>query len=269
MSIAILGSKFHNDDNKVITLDSGALRYIDTITKSYKNEEELKNSDIYREKLKAYSNVYSNDNGKIVLSYIKNNEERLLLSPLYDDPDAIRTRTSSLEEVKSEVEKARKLLLNSKNQMFLTSFLLNKNLSSTTKATVKMTIDEYKIAKSEGLNVTAGDGEYRISINDVLKYRLKHKKLGPMRLLVEDTLEVWKKNMLSLNDEDLYFYSRELRLLLNEYNYRKIPRRVVYNLSINKEYLQERTTIKKHGNFYFNSTIELPKQKVLEERKVS
>ena len=49
---------------------------------------------------------------------------------LLNDEDAIRTRTSSLEEVKSETERARKLLLNSKNQIFLTSFLLNKNLKS-------------------------------------------------------------------------------------------------------------------------------------------
>lgn len=269
MSIAILGSKFHNDDDKVLTLDSGTLRYIDSITKDYKNEKELKNSDDYREKIKAYSTVHNNIDGEIILSYIKNNNEKLELNLLYDDPVAIRTRTSSLEEVKSETEMARKLLLNSKNQLFLTLFLLNKNLSATTTSTVKMTIDEYKIAKHEGCNVTAYDGEYRIPISDVLKYRLKHKKLGPMRLLVEDTLEVWKKNMLSLNDDDLYFYSRELRLLMNEYHYRKIPRRAVYNLSFNKEYLLDSLNIVKHNNFHLSDVVGLPKRKVLEERKAA
>ena len=75
--------------------------------------------------------------------------------------------------------------------------------------------------------------------------------------------------MFGLNDEDLYFYSRELRLLINEYNYRKIPRRAVYNLSFNKEHLNENITIKKHNDFYISEIIGLPKRKVLEERKAA
>lgn len=266
MSIASLGIKL---GDKVFALENGTLRYIDSITKEFKDEKELMNDNYYRDKIKTYSIGNENNNSRIILNYIKNNEDKKELKLLLNDPTTIRTRTSSLEEVKSETEKARKLLLNSKNQIFLTSFLLNKHLESTTLATVRMTIDEYKIAKREGYNVVVRDGEYRITIKDVLKYRLNHKKLGSMRLLVEDTLEVWKKNMLNLNDEDLYFYSRELHFLLDEYNYRKIPRKAVDNLSFNKEHLRDKLKIKRYNNFHLSETIGLLKRKILEDRKAS
>lgn len=269
MAIAILGSKFHNDDDKVLTLESGSLRYIDSITKEFKNLDELMKYHSYNDKISSYSKVHEGSTGEIILTYIRNNAEKIQLDLLLNEKDTIRTRTSSLEEVKSETENARKLLLNSKNQIFLTSFLLNKNLQDTTRATVKMTIGEYKIAKREGYEVKAQDGEYRISIGEVLRYRLNHKKLGPMRLLVEDSLEVWKKNMFSLNDEDLYFYSRELRILINEYNYRKIPRRAVCNLSLNRENIPFSSSVVRRNTFSISEVHGFPKRKVLEERKAS
>ncbi len=270
MSIAILGVKLNSEPDKVINIETGALRYVDSITKSYKNVDELLSDETYALKVKPYRmNHTIDDNSDLVLTYIRNNEEKVELDVLFDDEDEIRTRTSSLEDIKSETEKARKLLLNSKHQMFLTSFLLNKNLKDTTSPTVKMTLNEYRIAKKEGYPVSTYDGEYHISIGDVLKYRLDHKKLGPMRLLVEDTLEVWKRKMLGLSNEDLYFYSRELRMLINEYNYRKMPHKVVSKLSFNKEHLSEDLSLKHYNTFRCSSTVGLSKKKVLDEKKVA
>ncbi len=269
MSIAILGIQFSDAKDKVSTIESGSLRYIDSITKNYLNEEDLMSDETYREKIRPYKLHHEGASSKIVLSYIKNNEEKVNLDILYDDEDDIRTRTSSLEEIKSETERARKLLLNSKNQIFLTSFLLNKNLEKTITPTIKMTIGEYKIAKDNGYNVTTRDGEYHISIKDVLNYRLKNKKLGPMRLLVEDTLEVWKRNMLNLDNDELYFYSRELRMLINEYNYRKMPHKVVTNLRFSKSHLRDNLKVNHYNSFRGVSTLGLAKQKTLDDRKVS
>jgi len=267
MSIAVLGIKT-NDKNELLNIDSSTLHQIDNITRLFKDEKDLMNSSYYQDRM---GDLVSSDdfNSKIVLTYVKNNQEKLDLDIIYNDNESIRMRTNSLEEVTSEVEKSRKLLLNSKNQIFLTSFLINKKFISTTQSTVRMTIDEYKIAKKEGYKTEVQDGEYRISIREVLKYRLNHKKLGPMRLLVEDTLEVWKKNMLSLNDDDLYFYSRELRLLLNEYNYRKIPRKAVMNLCFNKDNIQDALKIKRKNDFRIEKTSGLTKRKVLDEHKAA
>ena len=266
MSIAILGKKLNNSDD-IITIDSSSLRQIDNVTRLFANEEDLINSEYYQGRMGA-SSSFDDGEGKLVVTYVKNNQEKIPLDVMYDNSDAIRTRTSSLEEVSSEVEKSRKLLLNSKNQIFLTSFLLNKKFAPTMNATVRMTIDEYKIAKKEGYQVSLFDGEYRISIQEVLKYRLNHKKLGGMRLLVEDSLEVWKKNMLNLSDEDLYFYSRELRLLLNEYDYRKIPRRAVMNLSFDKNKIKDNLKIRKKNDFRIKA-VGLHKRKVLDDRKAA
>lgn len=263
MVIATLSSRSIDDPNKVTILDSGTLYYIDSITGDFKDQEDLKNSAYYRER------VSSGEREELVLTYVRNNKEKKELTLLFDDKDPIRIRTSSLEEFKSEVENSRKLLLNSKKQMFLKSFVINKNLIPTTSATVKMTIDEYRLAKKEGYQVTAKDGEYRIPISEVLRYRLNHQKLGLMRLLIEDTLEVWKNNLLNMRDEDLYFYSRELRLLINEYNYRKIPRRAVVNLEYDENKLTSSMVIKKDANFKIQTTLGLRKRKIINNLNVA
>ena len=260
MVIATLSSRSLIEPNKVTILDSGTLHYIDSITSDFKDQQDLKSSAYYRERVPA------GENEELVLTYVKNNKEKTELDLLFDDSDPIRIRTSSLEEVKSEVERSRKLLLNSKNQLFLTSFLLNKRLVPTATATVKMTIDEYRIAKKEGYEVTAQDGEYRIPIKEVLKYRLNHQKLGSMRLIVEDTLEVWKNNLLNMKDEDLYFYSRELRLLINEYNYRKIPRRAVVNLEFDRCKINSSMKIRRNSKYKINTILGLSKRKVLNDK---
>jgi len=263
MVIATLSSRSIDDPNRVTILDSGTLYYIDSITGDFKDQEDLKNSEYYRER------VPNSEREELVLTYVRNNKDKKELTLLFDDDNPIRIRTSSLEDVKSEVEISRKLLLNSKKQMFLNSFLYNKNLIATTSATVKMTIDEYKLAKKEGYQVTAQDGEYRIPISEVLRYRLNNQKLGSMRLLVEDTLEVWKNNLLNLKDEDLYFYSRELRLLINEYNYRKLPRRAVVNLEYDKSKLTSPMSVKKDAKFKIQTTVGLRKRKVISDLKVA
>ena len=259
MVIATLSSRSIDDPSKVTILDSGTLYYIDSITSDFRDQEDLKNSEYYRNR------VPNSEREELVLTYVRNNKDKKELTLLFNDNNPIRIRTNSLDEVKSEVENSRKLLLNSKKQMFLNSFVYNKNLTPTTSATVKMTIDEYKSAKKEGYQVTAQDGEYRIPISEVLRYRLNHQKLGSMRLLVEDTLEVWKNNLLNLKDEDLYFYSRELRLLINEYNYRKIPRRAVVNLSYDESKLTSPMSVKKDINFKIQTTVGLRKRKVIND----
>lgn len=118
MSIAILGKKLNNSDD-IITIDSSSLRQIDNVTRLFANEEDLINSEYYQGRMRA-SSSFDDGEGKLVVTYVKNNQEKIPLDVMYDNSDAIRTRTSSLEEVSSEVEKSRKLLLNSKNQIFLT-----------------------------------------------------------------------------------------------------------------------------------------------------
>lgn len=234
MAMASLSLKFNND---VVTLETGTLRYIDSIIKSFSSSDELKISSMFKDKL--IDSSFPLNDAKVVLTYIKNNNEKVLLKPIYNDKLPIRTRAKAIEDEKSEVEKARKLMFSSRNKLFLLMFLNNQSLIRTTYSKIKISKKENECIKKEGLVTFMKDGEFYTTIKDVLLYHLNHKKLGRLRLLVEDSLESWKSNMLDLAEEDLYFHSRELRLLINEYNYRKIPRKAVYNLIINKNKLKQ------------------------------
>ena len=237
MAIANIELKLgHKPDSKSIVLETGSLKYIDSIFKSFTDEESLKHSEEFKGKVSLLSSkeLY---NGRIVLYYIKNNDDKIKLKPIYNDEIPILTRANAMEDEATEIEKSRKLLFSSRNQLFLSMFLNNSNLLKTTYGSIKMTPSEYKCAKASGLSTFIRDGEYRVLIRDVLKYRLINKKIGTMRTLYEDTLEEWKQYMLGLPQEDLYFYSRELRVLINDYHYRKIPRKAICNLNLRKKHL--------------------------------
>jgi len=271
MAIANIELRINSkDDNKNLILESGTLRYIDNITKSFRDAESLKNAEEFSGRI---SNLAPEElkNNKIYLYYIKNNDDKVQLKPIYDDSEPILVRANSIEGEISEIEKARKLLFSSRNQLFLSLFLNHNSLSKTTYGTIRMTPSEYKYAKDAGLSTFVKDGEYKVFIRDILKYRLNNKKLGIMRTLYEDTLEEWKKRMLGLSEEDLYFYSRELRVLINEYHYKKIPRKAVFNLNINNNVLQNLNSLRINKNIDITSsnTEGLYKRKVLEDKKVA
>lgn len=261
---------YGKDSDKTILLDSGSLRSVDNVISSFRDAESLKRSSNYQEKLEGLSNDEIN-RGKIVLTYIKNNNEKITIQPIYNDPNPILIKANALEDEKSEVEVARKLLFSSRNNLFLRMFLNNATLLRTTFFSMKVSVNEYSTAKANELTAFIKDGEYKVIMKDVLKYKLNHNKLGSMRMLYEDTLEEWKKRLLNLPSEDLYFYSRELRRLVNDYNYKKIPRRAVCNLYFNKKSLENIDTynINKEELVLSSNTVGLYKKKILEDKKSS
>lgn len=269
MAIANIELRLNSkNDSRNLILETGTLRYIDSMIKSFDSAEGLKNATEFRDKISNLSSSELQDS-KIILYYIKNNDIKVQLKPIYNDSEPILTKANSIEGETTEIEKARKLLYSSRNQLFLFMFLNHNSLLKTTHGSIKMTPKEYKCAKNAGLSTFIRDGEYRVLIRDVLKYRLSHEKLGIMRTLYEDTLEEWKKYMVNLPQEDLYFYSRELRVLLNDYEYKKIPRKAVYNLNLNNYFL------KKINNYNINKGIDITqtnslesyKKKILDDRK--
>ncbi len=233
MTIAILEYICNNDPKKSLILENSSLQNCDLVTKKFSSEKELILASKYTSLIRQFRQDEDLLDGKIVLSYIKNNNDKIDIPIIYNDHEEIIIKAESLENKIAEVEKARKLLFSSKNKMFLKSFLNSSNMEPTVLYSVKMTYDEYKTAKREGLNVFNRDGDFYILLRDVFKYRLNHNKLGHMRLLVEDSLEVWRNNILNMSTENLYFYSRELRCLINNYNERKMPHQLIYNLKVN------------------------------------
>jgi len=232
-----LNKKSNSDADELILL-SGSLRRIDNCTRFYDSIEEMRQSPEFQERINDFikrnenyiKNYNNNFEGEFAVAFIVDSEKREYLPLLMGDKKPIRTRTSSLEEVKSEVEKARKLLFRSKDKLFLKRMLRDERFADTTDFDIKLKLPEYKEVVKKGYKPKLIDGEYYLTINDILEYTLKVDKIGLMRGLVEDALEVWKENILALDDELLYYYSRHLRLALNAYDKDKFSKKLVTNL---------------------------------------
>lgn len=230
--------KKSNSDADELILVSGSLRSVDNCTRMFNSVEEMRQCPEFQEQINSFikrnENYIENYNdgfeGEFAVSFIVDSDKREYLPILLDDKVPIRTRTSSLEEVKSEVEKARKLLFRSKDKLFLKMMLADERFADTTDFNIKLRLPEYKEALRKGIKPKLIDGEYFLTIHDILEYTLNANKKGIMRDLIEDALEVWKENILALDDELLYYYSRHLRLAMNIYNHDKMGKKLVTNL---------------------------------------
>lgn len=230
--------KRSNSDADELILLNGSLRSVDNCTRMFDSVEEMRQSPEFQERINSFikrnENYIENYNdgfeGEFAVSFIVDSDKREYLPILLGDKVPIRTRTSSLEEVKSEVEKARKLLFRSKDKLFLKMMLADERFADTTDFNIKLRLPEYKEALRKGIKPKLIDGEYFLTIHDILEYTLNADKKGVMRDLIEDALEVWKENILALDDELLYYYSRHLRLAMNAYNHDKMGKKLVTNL---------------------------------------
>ena len=233
--------KRSNSDADELILLNGSLRSVDNCTRMFDSVEEMRQSPEFQERINSFikrnENYIENYNdgfaGEFAVSFIVDSDKREYLPILIGDKTPIRTRTSSLEEVKSEVEKARKLLFRSKDKLFLKMMLEDERFADTTDFNIKLRLPEYKEALRKGIKPKLIDGEYFLTIHDILEYTLNANKKGIMRDLIEDALEVWKENILALDDELLYYYSRHLRLAMNAYNHDKMGKKLVTNLRSN------------------------------------
>ncbi|MDY6015224.1 MAG: hypothetical protein SPI91_02035 [Bacilli bacterium] len=227
MSKALLVYIPQNDDKNQIILESGSLFYIDSITKTYKNSNELK---------KHYSYKIDDDKqGAINTFYIRSNSLKEKIPTLYNDTKPVNIYDNFYEKVYSETERARKLLYNSKGKAFIKKFLDSSELSSTINFSVKLSYNEYVYARKNGIDAKISNEEYRVDTRDLFEFISTNSKLGILRGVFEDTLDIWKRKLISLDNEELYYVSRNLRLLINDYNkeirnkeYKKVTNLKIY-----------------------------------------
>jgi len=199
------------DNARTITLESGSLYYVDYCTKNYKNIEELKSAFNYQMKI-GQSKI-----GELVLWCICDNETREKLPLLINDPRPLIIRDDYYNNKVSELERARKLLLSSKNRMFITGFLKSRKFTNALNFNIKLSIVESKYLLKTGIEISSNDDGYFIGVKKLFDYAACHTKLGPIRDVFEIALDKWKEKISNLPEEDLYYYSRNLRILLNEY----------------------------------------------------
>ncbi len=200
---------------KVLPLESASLEQIDDFTSQYKNDQELIRDYSRKDKILQFIN----DNqtyGKIKVIYTTDINTKEIIPPIYDS-SSVQLDDNPLYEKTSEIEKARKLLFNSKNQLFAKIMNSSRIFNQTLAYKISMTYQEYLIAKKSHLETEERENQYYVSFKELLTYRYHSRKLGSLRSLYEDMLELWSKNLHAQKKDDLYYYSRQIKLLISEY----------------------------------------------------
>lgn len=221
--------------SNMVTLESGSLFYIDQITKGYSNLDELKNAFLYTSKIESVSEDIIS--GEVKLLRIRDSASKEELPILINDERIIYTRDNYYENKKSEVEYSRKLLFNSKNKTFIKMVLNNKILRKTIDFSINVSSQEYEYAVKKGIPAYIDDEKYRINAMDLFAYISQNQKYGLIRTAFEDSLDIWKNKMMSLDEIELYYYSRNLRTIQNEY-YKSLKKGLdIKNLNLRNEKL--------------------------------
>ena len=254
-------SYFINDKHLIVYSD--LLVNIDNFTTKFKNDKDmfLNVPNAYRlqdfvEENKARGNF------KII--YADKGNVRRIIPVLYDEP-TIEVDDMPDIGVVSESEKTRRKLLNSKEQLYSRLFLLNPAVDNAKKLSINISLDEYRMLNRQGVYTYTKDNSYYVSIEDLIKYRATHKKLGEVRPLYEEALDIWKEKMDKLPMEEIYYLSREYRVVDN--NYHKVMDQgiTVSNLRVvreNSNAVKGRIVVKTSTPYVIKSR-KLNKQKML------
>ncbi len=206
-----------NQEKKTILLETTSLYYIDRYTSRFKDENEFISN--YSNKDKIYDFISKNNprSGRFSLIYTTSHNTREELPLVFNQEEEVVLKDDYSSNVLSEIEKARKLILDSKNQLFAKMFLLSKTLEPTIDYNLTISYLESLKLKKLGIGIIMNNDEYFVNFYDILKYRANNKKLGFVRNLLEDLLDLWKELLFDRQTESFYFYSRQLKLLIKQY----------------------------------------------------
>ena len=231
-----------NDNNK-LRLESYPLNLIDKITSSFKNEDDFINHYYNKEQIEKFVKDNNNVKGSIVIDFKKDLDYKEELKPLFNVNEEIVTKDDFYDNISTEIEKARKLLFNSKNQIF-TKLILKSNLfSNELDRYVDLNEDEARYAINNNIDIKQINSLYLISFKTLLLYRINNNKLGKLRDAYQDMLNILKRRINEKDFNEVYFFNRELKLIINKYN-DIIGDIVVKNLKV---YNISKKELKKYG----------------------
>lgn len=222
-----------NNEIKRLKLESESLYYVDKYTSEFKNEEDFIKH--YHNNALIYNFIRENNNtkGKLVVSYTKNMKEKEDITPLFGSNEEFEFKDDPYVGKITEVEKARKLLFNSKNQLFARLIIANKTLEKELNKLLNLSYEEAKFLSSFGFSPITINGKNYISFKSLFEYRIKTVKLGFLRNAYQDMLKTLKEKIMELDSTTFYFYSRQLRIMIDKY-YELIGNLSVKNLKIKK-----------------------------------
>ena len=220
---------------KVLSLESSTLNYIDNFTSKYKNYKDFIENYDKKELIKNFIIENNFNSGNLKIHYFSDFHKTVKIPVLFDSKDEINMSEDLLSGKITEFEKARKLLFNSRNQLFAKIFLTYKPIEECFFYKMSITEEECYLAIKHGIECEEKDNHFFISFRDLIEYRAHNNRLGNIRNLYEDMLEIWKENVMGYKKEEFYYYSRQIRILLKYYNELKSKTIGIKNLILRKE----------------------------------
>lgn len=206
-----------NNTFKDLKLEHNSLYLIDKITSGFIDEKDFISHYYNKDKIYDFEKSNGNIKGSLIIDYRKNIEEKKELKPLYNIKDKIVINEDFYNNKITEIEKARKLLFNSKNQAF-TKILLNSHLLDyELNRLIDLDDEEASYAFNNKLDVKLINNKYYTSFKSLLIHRINSNKLGILRNAYQDMLDVLKNRINEKDGSTFYYYNRELRLLINKY----------------------------------------------------
>ena len=239
--------------DKSFSIFSDMLFNIDRYTSSLNNERELfdnlSNNDAFQDFLKE-----NRTRGSFKVEYKDNRNNSRLLPVLYNERP-IEIDDIYEKGIISESEYARRSLLNSKEQLYSKLFILNNGLDKAKKYNVIVSDEEARLLNKCGIPTFTLGYSKAVSIEDLIRYRSSHSKLKSVRNIYVDALELWKAKMDDLPYDDIYYLSREYRVINKYYNKIIENGLSVSNLNIKKNnlgVLRNRVRLKTISPLVFN-----------------
>lgn len=216
-------------DKKILTLNSSSLYEIDKHTRCFNSANEILSK--YRNKINSLNEEKLD--GDLKIFYYKSPTKKEVIPLLYKQSSPLYIKDDYITNNISELEKAKRLLFNSKADLFIRLFLNHEILRTYSYYYFEVMDFEQKILNDLNIKTIFRDNAFYVRLDSLLKYKLLNKKLGAVRNIYESILDAWKVNFESMNEDDLYFLSREFRLLSCEYD---ILRRKIINICKLKVY---------------------------------
>lgn len=199
-------------DNKTIVLNSSTLYEIDKYTRNFKGDKEV--FEKYYNKISA---ITEKVDGSLNICYYKSAVKKEIIPILYKQKTPLYIKDDYITNNISEIEKARRLIFSSKKDIFSKMILNDDILSPYTYYFFELMNNEVKILTDLNIKMIYRNNHFYVRLDELIKYNMNNKKLGNLRNIFESILSSWKLNIEELTEDELYFVSRELRLLINEY----------------------------------------------------
>lgn len=223
----------NKDERKSIRLETESLYSVDMYTSQFKNQEDFIKNYPNKEKIYTFQKQNGIADGKIVVAYAKSTKEKENLKPLFDNKEDFVFKDDPYEGRITEIEKSRKLLFNSKNQLFARLILKNNTLGQELNKSINLTNEENEYITKYGFKTINVNNTHYITFKSLLEYRIKEEKLGYIRNAYQEMLNVLKSRMMFLDENLFYFYNRQLRIVIKEYK-ELIKLMMVKNIKIKK-----------------------------------